>query len=370
MGVAGGDLDGDGQIDVAVTNYYNESTSFFRNLGQGYFGEQSSAIGLAAPSRYVLGFGIAMPDVDNDGWLDLMTANGHIHDGRPQFPWKMPVQLYHNEGTSRRMLEEVSSRSGEPFQALHMGRGLAAGDVDNDGRIDALIVSQNEPLVYLHNRSHAGHFLTLRLEGKASNRDAVGARVTVRCGKRLAVAQRSGGGSYLSAGDPRLHFGLGAARQADRLRRTLAVGTCRSIQEPRGRCRLSAPRGRPGGSAIARPSGFQVMSPRTGKRRAGLDRPARVLYDWLGAHVGSHREFTPPKPPFVRGGRGAFLRSPPLTKERGGSAGVTNAIVKCWSPSGPVGRNPASVRPAQPALLQRMDTYEVIGEVGVQRLHS
>ena len=98
MGVACGDLDGDGRFDLAVTNYYNESTTFFRNMGQGFFGDQSAAIGLATPSRYVLGFGIAFLDVDNDGWLDLITANGHVYDGRPQFPWKMPVQLYHNQG--------------------------------------------------------------------------------------------------------------------------------------------------------------------------------------------------------------------------------------------------------------------------------
>ena len=184
MGVACGDLDGDGRFDLAVTNYYNESTSFFRNLGQGFFGDQSAAIGLATPSRYVLGFGIAFLDADNDGWLDLMTANGHVYDGSPQFPWKMPVQLYHNRGGGRPFLTDVSMQAGAPFQTLRMGRGLAAGDLDNDGRVDALVVSQNEPLAYFHNRSESGHFLTLRLEGRTSNRDAVGARVTVRCGGR------------------------------------------------------------------------------------------------------------------------------------------------------------------------------------------
>ncbi len=114
MGVAGGDLDGDGRLDLAVTNFYNESTSFFRNLGQGFFSDQSAAIGLAGPSRYVLGFGIAFLDVDNDGWLDLLTSNGHVHDGRPQFPWKMPVQLYHNGGEKRPYLTEVSARAGAP----------------------------------------------------------------------------------------------------------------------------------------------------------------------------------------------------------------------------------------------------------------
>src|SRR3954451_25484038 len=96
MGVACDDLDGDGLPDLAVTNFYNESTTFFRNLGHGLFADRTTAVGLAAPTRYLLGFGIAFLDADNDGWLDLMTANGHVHDGRPQFPWKMPVQLLRN----------------------------------------------------------------------------------------------------------------------------------------------------------------------------------------------------------------------------------------------------------------------------------
>src|SRR5262249_53543784 len=152
--------------------------------------DQSSAIGLATPSRYVLGFGIAFLDADNDGWLDLVTANGHVHDGQPQFPWKMPVQLYHNQADKGPYLIDVSAEAGSPFQVLLMGRGLAAGDLDNDGRVDALVVSQNEALAYFHNLSATGHFLTLRLEGRESNRDAVGARVTVRWNGRTRVAQR------------------------------------------------------------------------------------------------------------------------------------------------------------------------------------
>ncbi len=217
MGVACGDLDGDGKPDLAVTNFFNESTTFFRNLGQGFFGDHTAAIGLAAPSRYVLGFGIAMLDVDRDGWLDMMTANGHVFDGRPQFPWKMPVQIYRNDGGANPKLSEVSAEAGPPFRVERMGRGLAAGDLDNDGRIDALIVSQNEPLAYFHNLTEGGHFLTLKLEGTQSNRDAVGARVTVTAGGRSRIAQRIGGGSYQSAGDPRLHFGLGESTEIEEI---------------------------------------------------------------------------------------------------------------------------------------------------------
>jgi enediyne biosynthesis protein E4 len=215
MGVACGDLDSDGRLDLAVTNFYNESTTFFQNLGQGFFADRTAAIGLAVPSRYVLGFGISFLDANNDGWPDLITANGHVHDGRPQFPWKMPVQLYLGDGNGR--LVEVSARSGTMFQVPRMGRGLACGDLDNDGRADAVVVSQNEPVAFFHNRTDItrGHFITLLLEGTSSNRDAVGATVSVKCGGRTQVAPRMGGGSYQSASDPRMHFGLGESRTVD-----------------------------------------------------------------------------------------------------------------------------------------------------------
>ena len=113
------------------------------------------------------------------------------------------------------LFRSVSARSGSPFLLPHLGRGLAAGDLDNDGRVDGLVVAQNEPLVYLHNRTEGGHFLTIRLEGTSSNRDAVGARVTLSAGGRRRMAERMGGGSYQSASDPRLHFGLGAAQRVE-----------------------------------------------------------------------------------------------------------------------------------------------------------
>ena len=93
MGVACGDLDGDGTPDLAVTNFYGESTTFFRNLGRGLFADDTAMIGLAAPTRRLLGFGIAFLDANNDGWLDLISANGHVNDHRPVFPWRMPTQL-------------------------------------------------------------------------------------------------------------------------------------------------------------------------------------------------------------------------------------------------------------------------------------
>jgi thioredoxin-like negative regulator of GroEL len=213
MGVACGDLDGDGRLDLAVTNFYGESTTFFRNLGQGAFADRTAAVGLAAPSRYLLGFGIALLDADNDGRLDLVTANGHVNDYRPSIPYAMPIQLLRGGADGR--LRDVSGQAGPPFLIPHLGRGLAAGDLDNDGRVDALVVAHNDPLAFLHNQTRAGHFVTFALEGTASNRDGVGASVVVVSGSERRRAQRVGGGSYQSAGDPRLHIGLGEARSID-----------------------------------------------------------------------------------------------------------------------------------------------------------
>jgi len=211
MGVACGDLDGDGRPDLAVTNFYSESTTLFHNMGQGLFVDHTAAAGLAAPSRYRLGFGAAFLDANNDGSLDLMTANGHVSDTRPVYPYAMTPQLY--LGSRAGTLTDVTASAGPPFQQLYVARGLAVGDLDNDGRVDAVMVAQNGPLVYLHNQTEPppGHSITLRLEGTKSNRDGNGAVVSVTCGGRTQVAQRYGGGSYQSAGDPRLHFGLGSS---------------------------------------------------------------------------------------------------------------------------------------------------------------
>ncbi|WP_422925417.1 FG-GAP-like repeat-containing protein [Singulisphaera sp. PoT] len=206
MGIVAADLDGDTRPDLAVTNFYGESTTLFRNLGQGAFADESSISGVAAPSRFLLGFGIAAFDANNDGRLDLATANGHVTDDRPQFPYAMPAQLL--LGSRQGKFVEARSEAGDCWSVPRIGRGLAAGDLDNDGRVDLLIVSQNSPLAYLHNRTEGTHAVTLLLEGAGSNRDAIGARVTLRSGDVVQAAQRNGGGSYLSSGDPRLHFGV------------------------------------------------------------------------------------------------------------------------------------------------------------------
>lgn len=207
MGTACGDLDGDGRIDLLVTNFYGESTTFFRNLGGGMFGDQTASIGLAGPSRFLLGFGIILFDANNDGYLDLATADGHVNDDRPDYPYDMPTLLMIGGEDGR--LTDATAAAGAPWTVPRVSRALAAGDLDNDGRVDAILVPQKSPLAFLHNRSAPSHFITFGLQGTRSNRDGVGAVVTVKAGGRERRAWRYGGGSFQSSSDPRLHFGLG-----------------------------------------------------------------------------------------------------------------------------------------------------------------
>jgi tetratricopeptide (TPR) repeat protein len=213
MGTALGDLDGDGRPDLLVTNFYGESTTYFRNLGGGAFADQGAALNLTAPTRFLLGFGVATLDADADGRLDLAIANGHVNDDRPDYPYDMPSLLLIQDPDGR--LVDVSQDAGPPWTVPRVSRGLATGDLDNDGRVDLLILPQKSPLGYFHNLSERGGSLTLALEGTASNRDAVGAVATVTVGGRRSRGWRFGGGSFVSASDPRLHFGVGSAERVD-----------------------------------------------------------------------------------------------------------------------------------------------------------
>jgi tetratricopeptide (TPR) repeat protein len=257
MGIACGDLDGDGRIDLAVTNFYGEGTTLYHCLGGGMFTDRSRESGLWSASQYWLGFGTAFLDADNDGWLDLVTANGHVNDLHRFYPYAMPAQLFRNTGGGR--LRDVSSDAGSALSVPHVGRGLAAGDLDNDGRTDVVIVVQSEPLVVLSNRTErAGHWIMLRIEGTESNRDGVGSLVRIRAGGRTRVLQRFGGGSYQSASDPRLHVGLGNASIVDEV----------EVHWPSGKIErwknLRADTGyllREGSTAPSRLAGFGTLGP-------------------------------------------------------------------------------------------------------------
>ncbi len=266
MGVACGDADGDGLPDLAKTNFYGESTTLYRNLDRGAFVDATTSSGLAAPTRQSLGFGVAFLDADADGRPDLATANGHINDLRPEAPWKMPAQLLLGAGGGR--FVDAGGRAGPPWGVPRLGRGLAVGDLDNDGRADLLIVSQDTPLAYLHNRTRGGRSVTLRLVGRGpgSNRDAVGARVALVAGGRRQVAFRSGGGSFQSASDARLHIGVGAADRVDSIEVTWPSGRVdRHVGLAAGGGYLVVE----GDPAPARLAGFRALPPPAPPRRDG-----------------------------------------------------------------------------------------------------
>ena len=229
MGIASGDFDGDGRVDLAVTNFYGESTTIYHNHGGGLFSDRTAEAGLSVVSRVVLGFGLVALDANNDGKLDLAQANGHVTDLRPSTPYAMSSQLFLGDGTGK--LRDVSDRAGPVWSVPRLGRGLTAGDFDNDGKIDLLMVVENTPLLLLHNQTPPGnHFLVLQLEGTVSNRDGVGARVTVTSAGQNRVADRFGGGSYMSALDRRLQFGLGSARTVERVEVIWPSGRRQSFQ--------------------------------------------------------------------------------------------------------------------------------------------
>jgi hypothetical protein len=220
MGLAAGDVDGDGLLDLFHTNYFRETNTLLRNEGQLQFLDVTDEFVLAGPSRLRLGFGVSLFDPDNDGWLDFFVANGHVHDrldelGRKDEPFAQ-LPLFFRSDKGRRFQNE-SSRSGDYFRKAWVGRGCATADYDRDGRSDLAVQHLNDRPALLRNTGPAGNWLSLELIGTRSNRSAVGATLRVAAGGRELVRARQAGTSYLSCDEERLLIGLGTARQADRV---------------------------------------------------------------------------------------------------------------------------------------------------------
>lgn len=222
MGADWGDYDNDGQLDLMITTYEGENKSLYRNEGKSIFNDASYQTGLAAPSMDNVAFGCKWLDYDNDGWLDLMFASGHIQDNVSKLDisrtYRQKTFLFRNKGGPRVMFEDVSPSAGPAFSQPIIGRGLATGDYDNDGRVDALIVdSEGKPLLLHNETTGSGHWVGVQLRGTKSNRDGQGALLTATVGTKKLVRHCTTGGSYLSASDARVHFGLGEADKIDSL---------------------------------------------------------------------------------------------------------------------------------------------------------
>ena len=216
MGVALGDADGDGRPDLFVTNYYGETNTLYRNEGDGLFLDVTDEFGLAGPSRLKLGFGISLFDFDNDGWLDLFVANGHVHDRQKILdrdePFGQRPQLFRNQTGQR--FKDVSQTSGPYFHRDVVGRSSAVADYDRDGRLDLAIGHLNSKLVLLHNVSQQEEMKSLWIElvGVRCNRDAIGAVVEVPTEKNRLTRFRTAATGYLSCDDASLTIGIGKTR--------------------------------------------------------------------------------------------------------------------------------------------------------------
>ena len=212
MGVDAGDVDGDGRLDLVVTNFAGEPNSIYLN-GERGFRNATRRLGIHAPSMSMLGFGCDLLDADDDGDLDLLVANGHIIDNirevDPEQTPQQPCQLFLNDGTPP--LREVPAARLGSLATPAVARGTITADFDSDGRLDVLVTASGGP-ARLHRNvfPEAGRFIGFLLQGRSVNRDGIGARVTVEAGGRRQVEERRSGSSYQTSGDPRVHFGLGA----------------------------------------------------------------------------------------------------------------------------------------------------------------
>lgn len=236
MGLDVADYDGDGLLDIVVTNFSRDTNTIYRNQGDFFFSDTTAASGIGRTSLQHLGWGVGLVDLDNDGWRDLFVANGHVYPeidsldtGRT---YRQSKELYRNVEGSFVEIPPGGSNVFDPGDLVNAGssRGTAFGDYDNDGDVDIVVVNMNAPPnLFRNDGPDSSRWVSFRLEGTESNRDAIGARVEIDVGERTMIDEVQSGGSYLSHNDLRLHFGLGVAERIDDVRVRWPTGMTESF---------------------------------------------------------------------------------------------------------------------------------------------
>jgi hypothetical protein len=217
MGVAVGDYDVDGHLDIFKTHFADDTNVLYRNDGKGNFDDVTIRAGIGVETRYI-GWGAGMVDLDNDGFPDIFMVTGSVYPeverSLPAYPLKTPRLVFRNLGDGR--FEELIDEAGSGIAAAHTSRGCAFGDFDNDGDVDVIVVNLNEPPSLLRNDvTGSGRWLKVLLVGVKSNRSAIGARVVAHYAGRTQAQEVTAQSSFYSVNDRRLHFGLGSATAAD-----------------------------------------------------------------------------------------------------------------------------------------------------------
>ncbi len=301
MGVGLGDYDRNGTIDIVKTNFAGDTTTLYANLGKGFCEDRTFASGLGVNTRW-LGWGAGFVDLDNDGWLDIFLANGHVYPEVSQLKTEAAYQqrkvVYRNLGTGR--FVDVTERLGPPASTPAAGRGAAFGDLDDDGDVDIVVNNVHaRPDVFRTESRNAHRWLTLRLVGTTSNRSAIGARVRVIAGEITLVDEVRGGGSYFSQNDLRVHVGLGTLRRRGACRGAMAERQRGAVRRDRVEPHRDAHRGqRPAQVALARPRGpkgldvtIEASAGEDAWRQCGCPRRARSVSTNAGAsRVRQHAE--------------------------------------------------------------------------------
>jgi hypothetical protein len=236
MGVDFADYENNGWPGIVVTDLANQRYASYRNNRDGTFDYASNENDIGAITLFHSGWSLRFIDYDNDGWKDLLVAQGHDLDTieltAPNLHYREPILLMRNTG---KKFADISSISGEVFKDAWVGRGMAIGDIDNDGRIDAVVTTNGGPAHILRNETvTANHWITLHLTGHKSNRDGIGAvvKLTTKQGSQWVTATTSSG--YLSASDPRVHFGLGDSLKADSIEIRWPSGIVQTLTNIKG----------------------------------------------------------------------------------------------------------------------------------------